>query len=168
MPETLNHLKFSKLKPSQFDEILGWDIGNDSFFRFLNPLKITKENLLGLIKNETNYFESVHNIESQGQALMGFTGFNPIHKTALVTWINSPVSPLDERGLVDALYTFCSACFKKFHIRKIQFVVLEESREPILKKLGAVKEGVYGSHFFMNGQYVDVPTYRLFAEELRL
>ncbi len=174
MPETLNALKFSKLKPSQFDEIILWDASTssatagDSFFRFLNPLKITKENLLGLIKNEHNSFITTKIASAEStQALIGFSHFHPIHKTAQVSWVLNPLKPLSESQTNEMLYEFCLSCFKKNNIRKLQFFITTQTKENALIKTGALKEGAYLKHFYDAGKYHDVSTYRLFESDLR-
>jgi len=168
MTETLSALKFSKLKPSQFNEIIAWDNGQDSFFRFINPLKITKENLLGLLKNEHNLIFTVKNEGAESaQALIQFTHFHPVHKTVQASWTTSPTQTLSEKETLSMLYEFCQICFKKYQIHKIQFSFLEKSKEVLLGKVGAVKEGFYQKHFYSQGQFHDVQSFRLFKEELK-
>lgn len=166
MPEALNTLKFSKLKPTQFDEIILWDNGHDSFFRFLNPLKITKENLLGLLKNEHNLFFTVKNEKAESaQAIIGFTHFHPIHKTAQVSWAVNSFKPLANTDLIEMLYQFSGECFSKYGIRKIQYFTLEKEKHALVEKIGAIKEGSYQKYFYSDGELKDVPAYRLFQQE---
>jgi hypothetical protein len=168
MPETASSLKFTKLKPSQFDEVIAWDTGFDSFFRFLNPLKITKENLLGLIKNEHNLFFTVKKEQAEAaQALIGFTQFHPVHKTAQVTWHNNTYLPLTQNDEIKMLHEFCEMLFKKYQVRKIQFSVLEKTRQDVLAQIGAIPEGHYLKHFYSQGEFQDIASFRLFSDELR-
>jgi RimJ/RimL family protein N-acetyltransferase len=90
-----------------------------------------------------------------------------VHKTVQAAWVNNPFQTLNEKDTLSMLFEFCQICFKKYQIHKIQFSFLEKPKEALLSKIGAVKEGIYQKHFYSQGQFHDVQSYRLFKEELR-